>query len=648
VPNFLDRLFRRQPEPAAVLAEAMAEAARRGVEARRTMALTETVQTLTSALALTAARETNWREDAVERAHELVEARRMAGAGPWLVAEARNSRDQSGKLRVAEALTSQGGFSELELALNNAEWRRETNWSWLEFSRWGIQQIILISRLYYIKNPIIRRLIDIDACYVFGRGVEVSSPDEDAMAVLKDFFARNKAVLGQVALSEHQKRTNYDGNLFFAFFPDTDSAGTVNVRLIDASEMQDIVSNPEDSTQPWFYRRQWTYRSFDAQTGATMSATRDAWYPALGYAPEFRTPRINDIEVDWDHPVLHRAFGRVGQWQFGCPVIYPALDWAKAAKKFLEACATVKQAISQVALTITTKGGQQALQAAQQQLGTTVGLNAPSGENNPPAIAGSTFASGPGTVLQAFAQRGKSDDPAEVKEFKTMCAIVVGVPPTFLGDLETANLATATTLDRPTELGFIAKQEAWREILAEIATYVLSVSAGAPGGKLREALAKRGIPAGSFRILEAARRLLPDGTWIYEAVKDPRPDRIEVNVNFPAIREGDIPALVEATVKAATLGTGAICGIDEKECVRRLCDLLGMQDGDEITELMYPSEGADAYDPLRVKPEPVLPVVAPVLPGAAPVADLDAKPKAAKVAEALGRVKAALAVYEGV
>jgi hypothetical protein len=47
--------------------------------------------------------------------------------------------------------------------------------------------------------------------------------------------------------------------------------------------------------------------------------------------------------------------------------------------------------------------------------------------------------------------------------------MVVGVPETFLADVSTGNLATATTLDRPTELVFMEKQEAWREDLTIIA-----------------------------------------------------------------------------------------------------------------------------------------------------------------------------------
>ncbi len=548
------------------------------------------------------------RRSYAERAAELVEAKMMCGAGPWLTWESRealNERDpdKARKLRETNPLISQGAYGDIELALQNVEWRREINLSWLEFSRWGIQQIILISRLYYIKNPIVRRLIDIAACYTFGRGVEVSTSDDAANEVLKDFFDRNKGTLGQIALTDLERRKYYDGNIFWAFFSDTKDKGLVNIRTFDATEIQDIICNPDDSDTPWLYRRVWVARNFDAANGQTTTQRQEAWYPALNYNPDVKPETIGGHDVHWDVPVLHRKCGGVSKWTFGCPIIYPALDWAKEARKFLEACATVKQALAQISMTLTTKGGQQALEGAKQQLQTTVGPSNSLWDTNPPPVNASIFASGPGTQLQAFNTKGGGGDPEEVRQYKLMCCIVVGVPETFLADVSTGNLATATTLDRPTELVFLERQEAWREDLVAIATYVLTVSKGAASGALREA---HKDDAGKLVIREAPRRQLANGRWIYEAKKK-KPSTIEIKATFPAIREGDIPALINAVGEAMTLGNkgGQVVGIDEKAGVAKLYELLGIENGDELTEKQYP-EGE--YDPDRTKeplPAPV-------------------------------------------
>ncbi len=540
------------------------------------------LQTQTRMLNEAAQREAHLRSDYVERASELLEARQMAGAGPWLVHESRAEINKPGPFKFREALDSVGASGDLDLMLSNVEWRREVNLSWLEFSRWGIQQIILISRLYYIKNPLIQRGVNCAAIYVFGRGVEISSPDEAANQVLTEFLERNKSTLGQIALVDLERRKYYDGNLFFCFFSDVLDSGQVTIRTIDAVEIMDIVTDPDDTDKPWFYRRVWTERTFNEQTGFIGTQTREAWYPALNYEPAGRVSEINGYPVMWDNPVLHRRCGSVSKWLFGCPLVYAALDWAKAAKKFLEACATVKASLAQIAMTLTTKGGQQALEGMKQQLQTNVNTGTGIWDTNPPAIAGSIFGSGPDTVLKAFNTQGAGGDPGEVREYRNFVACVLGIPPTFLGDLETSNLATATTLDRPTELNFLEKQEAWREDLMTICHKALRVSQGAASGRLREA------GRSEFKIVEAKRERV-DGRLIETKKQDVKAGEIIISVNFPAILEGDLPATIAAVCAADATGK-----LDEKTVAMQLYDLLpGVENGAEIADEQYPGTVAE-------------------------------------------------------
>ncbi len=600
---------------------------------------------LAAALAELQAKDEHYRAEYMERAAELIEARQMSGAGPWLVAESRAQLDTPGKFRESvDAISSQGAYGDIELALQNVEWRRQINLSWLEFSRWGIQQIILISRLYYLKNPICRRLVDVCAAYVFARGVEVTTNNETANETLKEFFERNKSVMGQNALVAQERSKDTDGNLFWAFFADKESTGKVSARLIDATEISDIVCNPEDADTPWYYRRGWDERQFDEVTGATSIVRREAWYPALGYQPSVKPPTINMIEVRWNIPVMHRKVGGVAKWQFGCPRLYPMLDWAREGRKDLEATSSVRQSLSQYAATITTKGGQQAMEGIKAQLSTTVGPSAAIWDQNPPAVSGGTFLSGPGTKLEAFKTTGSTFGPEHVRQLKLMCCMVKGVPETFLGDVSTGNLATATSLDRPTETMFLELQECWREDLTTIAKFVLETSKGAANGQLRES-------GDILRITECARKYLPGGAWVYEAKKaDAEDTDIEIQVNFPNIREGDVPALVGATVAAMTLGNrgGQIVGIDEKEGVKALYDYLGIEGGDEIAEAQYPD---GKYDPERDQQELTAPIGrAQPSPGGQPQIDpktgQTAKPNVKPIERATLRLARALRLLE--
>jgi hypothetical protein len=597
------------------------------------------------------------RRDQLAFLHDLIEARQMGGSGPWLPYEARGTlnspefAESMVKARETIPVGSIGAYGDIELALQNVEWRREINITWLEFSRWGIQQIILICRLYYIKNPVIRRLINVCADYVFARGVEISSPDDTANEILAEFFTENKDTLGQHALMELEKRKDYDGNLFFAFFSDTQDAGKVSVRMIDAMEIMDVVSDPDDSTKPWYYRRIWTQKNFSTVTGVTSNTTTEAWYPALGYDPADKPPTIQTRPVMWDTPIYHRKAGHITTWTFGCPRAYPAIDWARTAKDYLTNCASVAQALSEIARTITTKGGQQALEGIKQQLQTQVG---PAGgqslwDSNPPAVTGATFASGPGTKIEAFKTQGAGQDPEKVRQYKLYCCMVFGVPETFLADVATGNLATATSLDRPTETGFLAKQEVWIEDLTTIAMHVLKVSSRAPKGKLREAAAGKDIS-----IIEMRRsRNKNTGRLEYfplsEAkTKSTKSATVEVKVSFPAIREGDTPAQVKAVVEALTLDNrgGQIVGIDEKEGVRKLLELLDVPGADELIEQMYPKD----YDPDRTVQDVAAPIGrAQLAPGGAPQLPggrVQQAPEDKKIEAALKRLARAFKVWE--
>jgi len=559
-------------------------------------------------------------DEAAERIGELIEARAMAGSGPWrvpahviaqtdaIIEEAVSAlRDRHVGAREAAPAIAQGAYGDIELALQNVEWRRQINLSWLEFSRWGIQQIILICRLHYIKSPVFRRGVDVSAQYVFGRGVEISSPDPDANDVLKSFIADNQTVLGQVGLTDLERRKYYDGNLYFACFADAADTGRCRVRTIDATEIEEIVTNPDDTDEPWFYKRNWTSALFDVDSGATRTEGMKRWYPALEYDPPSKPATIGGVEVDWKTRIHHRKCGAISKWHFGCPLGYAALDWVRAAKRFLEACATQKQALAQFSMIMTTKGGQAAIAGAKAQLSTTVSTNSTLWDENPTAVNASIPVMGSGTELEPFKITGEGGNPEEVRRFELMAFRVFGCPETFWSDVKTGNLATAQSLDRPTELNYREKQEAWREDLAVLGMWALRTSAAAPSGRLREALMRRATGRRGKVIMpdirEAKRATRNNGDVKYTPVDSP--DTIEVMVTFPSIREGDIPALTAAVVQGATLGNkaGDVIGTDERATVRKLYEVLGYEDGDDLVNEQYPLEGKDKYDPLR-KEEP--------------------------------------------
>ncbi len=171
---------------------------------------------------------------------------------------------------------------------------------------------------------------------------------------------------------------------------------------------------------------------------------------------------------------------------------------------------------------------------------------------------------------------GATTEPEQGRRVMLMVAAAFGLPETFFGDASTGSLATAVSLDRPTELKFLEAQERWREVLQRIARFVLTRSCTAPKGKLREKANGKNV------------------------------DQIVIDVKFPSILEHDITARVTAIVEAMNLNGFQTTGIDERTGVGLLLAELGVEDVQGVLEAMYPEK---AYkDKIDRTQEPDIPV----------------------------------------
>ncbi len=503
---------------------------------------------------------------------EIADYREAIGlnGGGWLVRES-----STGKLGTTikesdspAVIQCKETIADLQMALEDRGWWRELNQSQWEFSRWGIQRIILLSRLYRIKNPLIQRGILVSAYYVFGRGFEISSKDETADAVIQAFLndPRNKDEIGQRALIDKEAAKYTDGNIFWAFFEDPSDGATI-IRTIDALEIEEIISDPNDASIPRYYHRRWTEQVFDERSAVTNPTPRDEWYVAMGYEPPKSTtiqnkPLMKDAAGNLI-PIYHVKSGGLMKWKFGCPRVYAALDWARAYKRRMENYATITEALARFSWSVETEGGAPAIAAFKQTLATTLGnTDGLSLEQNPPPVTGAAWISSPSNKLTPIKTAGIAPDPEEGRRLALMVYCVFGLPETFFGDVSVGTLATAQSLDRPTELKFLKEQEDWREDLQRICYFVLDRSRTAPKGRMREAKSSA--------------------------------EDITVEVKFPSIIQGDTQEQVKAIVSSMTLDGYSCIGIDQRTGIGMLLTELGVEDVEEVLEAMFPD-----YDPDR-------------------------------------------------
>jgi hypothetical protein len=474
-------------------------------------------------------------------------------------------------------------LAELELAVEDAGWQRLAGESAREFSRDGLRRIAALSRLFYLKNPLIRRAVTLQATYVWGQGLNVHARHPAVDAVVQRFLDEPST---RAELTGHQARVlkeidlQVEGNVFLVLFPDP-ADGRVRVRSIPPDEVVDIVTNPDDAKEVWYYRRVWSVRAFDPATGTTGAQSRTAYYPDWRYRPSVRPAAIGGSPVEWDTPVYHVKVGGLSDMRFGVPETYAALDWARAYKAFLEDWATITRALSRFAWNLTTPGGAKGVAAARARLGTTLaaGASAEQMETNPPPVTGSVFIGADGTRLEPVRTSGATTSAEDGRRLLLMVAAATGLPETFFGDVSVGTLATARSLDRPTELKFRDRQTLWADVLNDLLQYAIDWAARAPAGPL---------PAATGQDPEALHVVLGEDPDTGEPI-----DRY-VSIEFPPILEHDVEATVGAIVSAATLGGNPPAGtIDPKLLSKLLLTALGQDDVDELLGQMYPDEDGE-------------------------------------------------------
>lgn len=477
-------------------------------------------------------------------------------------------------------------LAELELALEDANWMRLMMDGEQEFSRDGIRRIAELARVMVIKNPLIKRQVLVQALYVWSQGVTVRAKDPVINEVLQRFWDDEK---NKSELTSHEARMlkeidmQVEGNVFFVLFT-RPTDGRVRVRSIFPDEIERVVTDPEDAKSPWFYLRVWKETRLNPATGRIRSTQRKAYYPDWRYHPKNKPDKIGDVDVKWDSPVYHKKTGGLSGWKFGLSEVYASIDWARAYKEFLEDVASLMRSYSRFAWRLTYKGGsKKALAAAKARLNSTLGEGGSGAETNPAPTAGSTFVGSDQYDLQPLNLRGATISPEDGRRLLLMCAAAAGLPETYYGDVSVGTLATAKSMDRPTELMMRNRQVMWTDVLRDILSYMILQ-------------AMKATNKNKIRKLGAVRKV-PDGEEIEERIEWNEGVNATLDVDFPPILERDVQAAIQSIVTAATMNGQQIAIFDEPTVARLLLTALAQDDVDEIMAQLYPDETSSVASP---------------------------------------------------
>lgn len=453
----------------------------------------------------------------------------------------------------------------LELTADEKGWRRLGASVAVDLlTRFGLTQIAARAWLYYAAMPLIRRAVRLKTYYVWGQGVTISASDEKVNDLIQSVIddEGNQAVLfSNQAHAEREREVELEGNVFLTLFT-APVTGRVQIRRIPPSEITDIITSPDDATERRYYRREWTQQVYDEIDGVWAALPQVAFYPDFRFQPppRDRAQTIARAPVHWDSPVVHVRTDSLGESPWGFPEVYAALDWARAYKEFLEDWASIAKALSRFAWKSRTKAGK--VQAVKQALND----NRTGSGNGVRPVAGAAMVSDGSVELEPIPKTGATIDAESGRPLAMMVGTALDLPYTMLmGDADLGNLATAKTLDRPTQLAMEARRALWESVLRAVLGYAVEASVKAPRGPLT-------------------------GSWVQDGNRQivTLPNNVDatINIDWPSILDQEIGPLVAAIAQGYETGV-----LDPEVVARLLLTALGVSDADEIIDGNRDAEG---------------------------------------------------------
>lgn len=429
--------------------------------------------------------------------------------------------------RVEHSLEiAEQSIGQLQLALEDRGWTKMAAWGETEFSREGLRKSARLCRVMAAANPLIKRGLSIRHAYIFGAGFEIKAKDAAVNEVIKRTLedkGNQRSVFGEQACETNERTLGTDGNVFFAAFANP-RTGHCQFRTIPFDEIVDIIRNPDDRSEPWFYKRSYVEQTIQPD-GTTKDKQIDVYHPDINYNPARRFRRIGDDKVDWTAPIIHTKVNAQDTWKFGLGDAYAAIPWARTYRDFLADWAVLIKALSQFAFKIS-GGNNSNADKLRQQVARATAQGAPVGQT---AVTDAL------TTMEAIPKSGATIDSESGKPLAAMVAAALGIPVTMLlsDPGQTGARAVAETLDVPTINEMNARRSVWKQTFITMITYAIEWAIRAPAGGL----------AGTF---------IRD-PWTGELIVSSNVD-ITTEITFPSLKDSSTASKIQAVANADMTG----------------------------------------------------------------------------------------------
>ena len=300
-------------------------------------------------------------------------------------------------------------------------------------------EILRQSLVAWRLNPLARRIVELTSQYVVGGGLSINCKNQAAADFLDQFWHHrlNRMPVRVFELCDELSRT---GNLFILL--STDAAGMSYIRVLPASEIEEIISRPNDIEQPLAFK---------------LKASPEELNPAP-------LPAYDPLNDDPAQPtVLHYAINRPAGAQWGESDLAPLLRWLSRYSSWLEDRARLNRYRMAFLYVVQAKFSSEAQRKARQ-----TALNA-----SPPK-PGSILVADENESWKAINPRLESGDAErDGLAIKKMIVAGAGLPMHFLAEPESATRTTAEAAGGPTYRRMEQRQEFFKWMLADLLRTVL-------------------------------------------------------------------------------------------------------------------------------------------------------------------------------
>ena len=362
------------------------------------------------------------------------------------------------------------------------------------------------SRQMYRDNPLHQWAVWLWTSWGLGDSIAInivreSPQDVDGVAMAWDEFftaPRNQAVFGDDCIQELSNWLLNDGNSFLAFYASNQDGETTTSEL-DPDEIVEIVTHPQYSMRPLFYKRQftdgtnsltWYYPDWQAyfsgklddpypgdEKGRTLAEVvlpRGAIRADTQKAVEDKSTSIGSgDEARTVVCVLHISHNRKERRSlWGWPLATCSRAFLVAHKKFAESRLTVAMAKAAFVRRMTALTGSRGIKGMVNTVASNLSASQYTDTNPAPTSGATQMVNKAVTVEDLQMNTGAGDARTDNELFTWMPLLGEGLFPTSAG-LDTSRWATAVEMDKAQSMLFEKYQTFWRAQFERIVKIVI-------------------------------------------------------------------------------------------------------------------------------------------------------------------------------